>query len=105
EAARILDWLDEMNEFELSALATVHKSQGRTVDTLYVDTATVLKRPSWLSPRDHKRLLYTALTRARKKVVFYSLTGYAQPAGPAKVISFRPAPANPAGGQPQPIAA
>ncbi|MBN8190434.1 AAA family ATPase, partial [Salipiger thiooxidans] len=45
DAVRILDWLDEVNEFELSALSTVHKSQGRTVDTLYVDTETVLQRP------------------------------------------------------------
>ncbi|MCG6560783.1 PIF1 family ATP-dependent DNA helicase, partial [Ruegeria sp. 1NDH52C] len=60
EARRVLDWLDEINRFELAALATVHKSQGRSVDTVYVDTATVLRKPHWLSAVDHKRLLYTA---------------------------------------------
>ena len=71
EAVRVLDWVDQFQRFELSALATIHKSQGRSVDTVFIDTDTVLKRPSWLSSEDHKRLLYTALTRARKRVVFY----------------------------------
>ena len=91
EAARILDWLDSISSFELSALSTVHKTQGRSVDTVYIDTATVLKRPSWLSPRDHKRLLYTAITRGRKRVIFYPLAGYTQQAGGAEIIPFPPA--------------
>lgn len=78
QADRILDWLQQVNRFELSALSTVHKSQGRSVDTVYIDTNTVLKRPSFLSPVEHKRLLYTAITRARKKVVFYELSGYCE---------------------------
>jgi hypothetical protein len=78
QAVRILDWIDSPQEFELSALATIHKSQGRSVDTVYVDTATVLIRPDLLSPVHHKRLLYTAITRARKNVVFYKLTGYCE---------------------------
>lgn len=76
EAARVLDWLDQINRFELSALATVHKSQGRSVDTVFIDTNTVLKRPDWLSNEKHKRLLYTAVTRARERVVFYEMAGY-----------------------------
>ena len=76
QAVRILDWIDSPQEFELSALTTIHKSQGRSVDTVYVDTATVLIRPDQLSPVHHKRLLYTAITRARKNVVFYKKTGY-----------------------------
>ncbi len=75
QAVRVLDWIEQINSFELSALATVHKSQGRSVDTIYIDTNTVLKRPIWLSSDDHKRLLYTAITRARKHVVFYEMTG------------------------------
>jgi hypothetical protein len=78
QAIRILDWIDSPQEFELSALATIHKSQGRSVDTVYVDTATVLIRPDQLSPVHHKRLLYTAITRARKNVVFYKKTGYCE---------------------------
>ncbi|AUQ97650.1 MULTISPECIES: ATP-dependent DNA helicase [Phaeobacter] len=76
EAGRVLDWLDGINRFELSTLATVHKSQGRSVDTVYIDTATVLRKPHWLSPITHKRLLYTAITRARKEVVFYQMPTY-----------------------------
>ena len=72
-AAKALDWIDQINSFELVALATIHKSQGRTVDTVYIDTSTVAKRPSWLSPVDHKRLLYTAITRARHEVIFYQM--------------------------------
>ncbi len=73
QAVRILEWTEQFNNFGLSALATVHKCQGRTVDTVFVDTQTVLKKPCWLSPSDHKRLLYTAITRAKKKVVFYEM--------------------------------
>ena len=78
QAVRILDWIDSPQEFELSALTTIHKSQGRSVDTVYVDTATFLMRPDQLSPVHHKRLLYTAITRARKNVVFYKKTGYCE---------------------------
>jgi hypothetical protein len=79
EACRILDWVDEINRFELSALATVHKSQGRSVDTVYVDTATVLRKPHWLSSEDHLRLLYTAITRARHRVVLYQMSNLCEP--------------------------
>ena len=82
DAVRILDWIDQINRFELSALTTVHKSQGRSVDTVYIDTSTVLRKPTWLSPKAHKRLLYTAITRARKLVVFYELSGNCQQAIP-----------------------
>ncbi|MFG6535701.1 AAA family ATPase [Sulfitobacter sp. 1A16787] len=78
QAERILDWLAASNRFELAALATVHKSQGRSVDTVYVDTNTVLKRPHWVAPKNHLRLLYTAITRARKRVVFYEMKGYCE---------------------------
>lgn len=76
EASRVLDWLDGINRFELATLATVHKSQGRSVDTVYIDTGTVLRKPHWVSPVTHKRLLYTAITRARKRVVFYQMPTY-----------------------------
>lgn len=79
EARRVMDWVDEINRFELSALATVHKSQGRSVDTVYVDTATVLRKPHWLSSVDHLRLLYTAITRPRHRVVFYQMPTYCEP--------------------------
>lgn len=75
QAERILDWIGAVNRFELEALATVHKSQGRSVDDVFVDTETVLKRSAVLSPRAHKRLLYTAITRARENVVFYRRSG------------------------------
>ena len=78
EASRILDWVDEINRFELSALATVHKSQGRSVDTIYIDTRTVLCKPDWLSTLDHMRMLYTAITRPRHRVVFYELPTYCE---------------------------
>ncbi|MDO6523958.1 AAA family ATPase, partial [Shimia thalassica] len=78
EGCRILDWVDEINCFELSALATVHKSQGRTVDTIYIDTRTVLCKPDWLSSVDHLHLLYTAVTRARAQVVFYEMPMYCE---------------------------
>jgi hypothetical protein len=78
QAIRILDWLELPQEFELSALATVHKSQGRSVDTVYIDTRTVVRQPSYLSPLHHKRLLYTAITRARKNVVFYAMQGHCE---------------------------
>ncbi|OSQ42656.1 hypothetical protein MGEO_20375 [Marivita geojedonensis] len=70
QASGILDWVEQINSFELAAFATVHKSQGRSVDTVYIDTQSVLKKPQWLSMEHHKRLLYTAITRARKRVVF-----------------------------------
>ncbi|AWI82984.1 hypothetical protein CEW88_04495 [Alloyangia pacifica] len=105
EAAQVLQLLDNINSFELSALSTVHKSQGRSVDTVYIDTKTVLRRPPRLSPRDHKRLLYTAITRARKQVIFYEMAGYCQQAPGAKIIPFPPAPANPTSGHPQSRAA
>ncbi len=73
DATKALDWIDQINRFELAALATIHKSQGRTVDTVYIDTRTVAKRPSRLSPVNHKRLLYTAITRARHEVIFYQM--------------------------------
>ncbi|MCF7699215.1 ATP-dependent DNA helicase [Loktanella sp. M215] len=78
QCLRILDWLELPQEFELSALATVHRSQGRSVDTIYIDTDTVAKRPEWLSPVQHKRMLYTAITRARKEVVLYAKQGYCE---------------------------
>jgi hypothetical protein len=78
EARRILDWIDEINRFELSALATVHKSQGRSVNTIYIDTRTVLCKPDWISSLDHKRMLYTAITRPRHRVVFYELPTYCE---------------------------
>ena len=81
-AIRILDWLEQTNSFELSALATVHKSQGRSVDTVYIDTATVLERSAWLSEKDHLRSLYTAITRARKRVVLYAMAGHCAQALP-----------------------
>ena len=80
EASRVLDWIDQVNSFELSSLATVHKSQGRSVDTVYIDTGTVLRKPNWLSPLNHKRMLYTAVTRARKQVVFYEMLTYCEQA-------------------------
>lgn len=80
EAVRVLDWLDSINHFELSALATVHKSQGRSVETVFIDTGTVLRKPHWLQPVTHKRLLYTAITRARKQVVFYQMATYCEAA-------------------------
>ena len=76
DACRVLDWLEGINRFELAALATVHKSQGRSVDTIYIDTGTVLRKPNWVSPEEHKRLLYTALTRPRKNAVFYQMKKY-----------------------------
>ncbi|MFY0617738.1 ATP-dependent DNA helicase [Shimia sp.] len=79
EASRAMDWVDEINRFELSALATVHKSQGRSVDTVYIDTATVLRKPNWVSSVDHLRLLYTAITRPRHRVVFYQMPTYCEP--------------------------
>jgi hypothetical protein len=89
QADRILDWLQQVNRFELSALSTVHKSQGRSVDTVYIDTNTVLKRPSSLSPVEHKRLLYTAITRARKKVVFYEMSGCCEKGrGQSSIVAF-----------------
>ncbi|MCF6433773.1 AAA family ATPase [Leisingera sp. MMG026] len=88
QAVRILDWIEDVNRFELSALATVHKSQGRSVDTVYIDTNTVLKRPMWLSPKDHKRLLYTAITRARERVVLYEMSGFCTRGRPASVAAI-----------------
>lgn len=79
EARCLLDWVDEINRFELSALATVHKSQGRSIDTVYVDTGTVLRKPNWVSRFVHKRLLYTAITRAREQVVLYQMPTYCEP--------------------------
>ncbi|WP_299794624.1 hypothetical protein, partial [uncultured Marivita sp.] len=40
-----------------------------------IDTASVLEKPQWLSMEHHKRLLYTSITRARKRVVFYRMEG------------------------------
>ena len=78
EAVRALDWIEQINRFDLSVLETVHKSQGRSVDTLFIDTKTVWRRPWWMSPEVHKRLLYTAVTRGRKEIVFYSMAGYCE---------------------------
>ena len=91
-AVRILDWLEQTNSFELSALATVHKSQGRSVDTVYIDTETVLGKPAWLSEKDHLRSLYTAITRARKRVVFYEMKAHCSQAlpKPEQVQLLRP---------------
>ncbi|MEY8100141.1 C-terminal helicase domain-containing protein, partial [Falsihalocynthiibacter sp. S25ZX9] len=58
------------------------KSQGRYVDTVFIDTSTVFKRPVWLSPEMHKRLLYTAVTRAREQVVFYEMAGCCEGVNP-----------------------
>lgn len=90
QAVRILDWLEQTNCFELSALATVHKSQGRSVDTVYIDTKTVLERSAWLSDKDHLRSLYTAITRARKRVVFYEMRAHCAQALPEQVQLLQP---------------
>ncbi|SPJ28251.1 C-terminal helicase domain-containing protein [Falsiruegeria mediterranea] len=87
DAHRILVWIDEINRFELAALATVHKSQGRSVDTIYIDTGTVLRKPHWLSPVNHKRLLYTAVTRPRKNAVFYQMPTYCEVTAPDDLIA------------------
>ena len=102
-AVRILDWLEQTNSFELSALATVHKSQGRSVDTVYIDTATVLERSAWLSEKDHLRSLYTAITRARKRVVFYEMRAHCAQAlpKPEQVQLLRPVEAICTGGTDQ----
>jgi hypothetical protein len=87
QAINVLDWLEQFNSFELITISTVHKSQGRSVDTAYIDTNTVLNRPTWLVNRDHLRLIYTAITRARKKVVFYSMAGLCSPK-PTNIIAW-----------------
>jgi len=76
QAVHVLDWIEQFQSFELSALATVHKSQGRSMDTVFIDTNTVLKKPVWMSGKAHMRLLYTAITRAKKHVIFYEMRGY-----------------------------
>lgn len=73
QATYVLEWVSQINNFELAAFATVHKCQGRSVDTIYIDTASVLARPAWLSLEHHKRLLYTSITRAKKRVVLYRM--------------------------------
>ncbi|WP_339760253.1 AAA family ATPase [uncultured Sulfitobacter sp.] len=94
-AVRILDWLEQTNSFELSALATVHKSQGRSVDTVYIDTKTVLGKPAWLSEKEHLRSLYTAITRARKRVMLYAMEAHCSQALPVagRVDLLQPTPA------------
>ncbi|WP_425102497.1 ATP-dependent DNA helicase [Tropicibacter sp. S64] len=85
-AISIFAWLKIMNAFELSNLSTVHKSQGRTVDTVFIDTAFVLRRPDNMTPLEHKRLLYTAITRARKQVIFYEMQGLCERAQDEVVV-------------------
>lgn len=75
QATYALEWIEQINQFELEAFATVHKSQGRSVDTIYIDTSSVVKKPDWLSMEHFKRLLYTSFTRAKKRVLLYRMEG------------------------------
>ncbi|MCE8533085.1 hypothetical protein KBY24_06790 [Ruegeria pomeroyi] len=48
------------------------------MNAIYIDTRTVLCKPDWLSALDHKRMLYTAISRPRHRVVFYELPTYCE---------------------------
>ena len=60
------------------------------MDTVYIDTKTVLERSAWLSDKDHLRSLYTAITRARKRVVFYEMRAHCAQALPEQVQLLQP---------------
>ena len=47
---------------------TIHKSQGATYDTVYIDVDDL---STCFNPKMAARLLYVAVTRAKKRVVFY----------------------------------
>jgi ATP-dependent exoDNAse (exonuclease V) alpha subunit len=57
-------WLDLRPAFA----STVHKSQGSTYDTVYINLTDIGK---CRVPSDVARMLYVAITRAAKKVVLY----------------------------------
>lgn len=60
-------------QFDLSCLATVHSSQGRSFDTVYVHTPSVLVRTGLYkmhgAGRTHNRLVYVACSRARNELI------------------------------------
>lgn len=57
--------LDLRNKFA----STVHKAQGKTYDTVYIDLFDIMQ---CRFPFDLYRLLYVAITRARNKLVVYN---------------------------------
>ena len=55
-------WDKKVNIATYGYATSVHKSQGNEWDTVYIDC-------DWLSPKwDHARWLYTAITRAKKRI-------------------------------------
>jgi len=60
-------------QFDLSCLATVHSSQGRSFDTVYIHTSSVLVRAGLYkmhgAGRNHNRLVYVACSRARNELI------------------------------------
>lgn len=61
--------LNPINALTLSYCMTVHKSQGRTVDTVFVDATNI---GSCWDKELVRRLLYVAVSRAAKKVIIYA---------------------------------
>jgi len=62
QTARKKMWNIKVNIATYGYATSVHKSQGNEWDTVYIDC-------DWLSPKwNHARWLYTAITRAKKRV-------------------------------------
>jgi ATP-dependent exoDNAse (exonuclease V) alpha subunit len=57
---------DGVADLRLSYASTVYKSQGKSCNYVMVDVADILEKSSSLD--EAKRLLYVAITRARRKV-------------------------------------
>jgi len=59
---------EKIPELRARHACTVHKSQGSSYDTIFIDAAdlSTCRQPDMVA-----RLLYVAVSRARKRVVFY----------------------------------
>ena len=57
-----------INNLSLGYAMTTHKSQGKTIETVYVHAQDI--KSSWDNELV-RRLLYVAISRASKKVVIY----------------------------------
>lgn len=59
---------DKMLDLRQRDASTVYKAQGSSLDTVYIDVSNLSRSPN---PSQAARMLYVAVSRARKHVVFY----------------------------------
>jgi len=63
---------EKFRDFKYIYASTIHKSQGSTFDTVYIDTTVIA---SLINRYEHDmayRLLYVAITRASKDIILFS---------------------------------